>query len=181
MAVEKVEQRLRRTVANLEAAHIPYAVAGGNAVAFWVATKDEDAIRNTRDVDIMIDRGDFSRVVVAMEADGWEYHEVNGIDLFIDGPDGKPSGGVHLLYAGEVVREGDPTRFPTLDETTRLSDAEALNLEALVRTKLVAHRLKDRTHLMDMIQVGLIDETWPDLYPSPLRERLQALLDNPDG
>jgi len=32
-AVEKIRERLRRTVAALEAAKIPYAVAGGNAVA----------------------------------------------------------------------------------------------------------------------------------------------------
>ena len=181
MAVEKVERRLRRTVAALEGADIPYAIVGGHAVAFWVATRDPEAVRNTRDVGVMIDRGDFGRVVEAMEADGFEYHHVNGIDLFIDGPDGKPSGGIHLLYAGEVVNEGDPTRFPTLDERTRLSDAEALDLEALVRTKLVAYRRKDQTHLLDMIGVGLIDGSWPARFPPPLGQRLQTLLDDPDG
>jgi hypothetical protein len=36
-AVEKVRERLRRAVAALEAAGVPYAVAGGNAVAAWVS------------------------------------------------------------------------------------------------------------------------------------------------
>jgi hypothetical protein len=35
--------------------------------------------------------------------------------------------------------------------------------------------------LLDMIQVGLIDATWPKRLPPPLAERLQSLLDNPNG
>ena len=44
--------------AALEGAGIPYAVAGGNAVASWVARVDEAAVRNTQDVDILIRRED---------------------------------------------------------------------------------------------------------------------------
>jgi hypothetical protein len=32
-----------------------------------------------------------------------------------------------------------------------------------------------------MIHVGLIDATWPERLPAVLAERLQSLLDNPDG
>ena len=52
-AVEKVRERLMRATAALEAAGIPYAVAGGNAVAAWVSRVDEAAVRNTQDVDIL--------------------------------------------------------------------------------------------------------------------------------
>jgi len=52
-AVEKVHDRLRRAVAVLEAAGLPYAVADGNAVAGWVSQVDEAAVRNTRDVDML--------------------------------------------------------------------------------------------------------------------------------
>jgi hypothetical protein len=54
-------------------------------------------------------------------------------------------------------------------------------LLALVRMKLLAWRDKDRTHLRDMIQVGLLDATWPARLPPPLADRLQQLLDNPNG
>lgn len=47
--------------------------------------------------------------------------------------------------------------------------------------KLIANRLKDRVHLLDMIGVGLIDATWPGRFPPPLDERLQQLLDDPNG
>jgi hypothetical protein len=36
-------------------------------------------------------------------------------------------------------------------------------------------------HLLDMIGVGLIDDTWPARFPAELAERLQQLLDDPDG
>ncbi len=48
-------------------------------------------------------------------------------------------------------------------------------------SKLNSYRRKDQTHLLDMIQIGLLDETWPSRFPSPLAHRLQALLDDPEG
>ncbi|MCU0711251.1 MAG: hypothetical protein MUC43_04270 [Pirellula sp.] len=53
-AVEKVNERLRKTVRILEDAKIPYAVIGGHAVRAWVAQVDTAALRTTRDVDILV-------------------------------------------------------------------------------------------------------------------------------
>ena len=47
MAAEKVKERLRRATGALDAAAVPYAVAGGNAVAEWAGRIDEDAVRNS--------------------------------------------------------------------------------------------------------------------------------------
>jgi len=47
--------------------------------------------------------------------------------------------------------------------------------------KLTAFRLKDRVHLIDMIDVGLIDAATLDRLPEPLWPRLQELLDSPGG
>lgn len=55
-AVAKVRDRLLRATAALNAAGVPYAVVDGHAVASWVATIDEGAVRNTRDVDLMVRR-----------------------------------------------------------------------------------------------------------------------------
>ena len=60
-AVEKVRERMLRAVAALEKARVPYAVVGGNAVAAWVSRVDESAVRNTRDVDILLRRSDLRR------------------------------------------------------------------------------------------------------------------------
>src|SRR5687768_3213381 len=86
-AVEKVRQRLLRATSALRAAKLDYAVAGGNAVAAWVSSVDESAVRNTQDVDILIRRGDFDRVKVALESAGFVYRHVGGLDVFLDGPD----------------------------------------------------------------------------------------------
>lgn len=62
-----------------------------------------------------------------------------------------------------------------------MADFRALNLEALVRMKLTSLRRKDQVQVLDMIEVGLLDATWPAKYPPRLGQRLQELLDNPDG
>ncbi|HEX7448338.1 MAG TPA: hypothetical protein VF306_12375, partial [Pirellulales bacterium] len=181
MAAEKVKERLSRATRALDAAGVRYAVAGGNAVAEWVGRVDEDAVRNTRDVDLLVRRGDLSKVRAALEAAGFIYHQVLNVDTFIDGPQGKPSGGVHLLFAGEKLRQGDEHPLPDLDQSERAVAFQVASLEALVRMKLTAYRDKDRTHLRDMIGVGLIDSTWPARLPPPLGDRLQQLLDDPNG
>lgn len=181
MAAEKVKERLARATQALDAAGVPYAVAGGNAVAEWVGRVDEDAVRTTRDVDLLIRRGDLPAAQAALEAAGFVYHHVLNVDTFIDGPQGKPSAGVHLLFAGENVRPGDEFALPDLDESQRGSGFQVIELEALVRMKLTAWRDKDRMHLRDLIGVGLIDATWPGRLPTALGVRLQQLLDDPNG
>src|SRR5277367_2389346 len=86
MAAEKVKERLRRATKALDDAAVPYAVVGGNAVAEWVARVDEEAVRNTRDVDLLVRRGDLAAVRTALEAVGFVYHQVFDVDMFVDGP-----------------------------------------------------------------------------------------------
>jgi hypothetical protein len=181
MAAEKVKERLRRATKALDDAGVPYAVAGGNAVAEWVARIDEDAVRNTRDVDLLIRRIDFPAARAALEATGFVYHHLLDVDVFVDGPQGRPSGGVHILFAGEKVRPEYEHPSPDLAESERAAEFQVATLEALTRMKLIAWRDKDRTHLRDLIGVGLLDATWPARLPPPLADRLQQLLDDPNG
>ena len=81
-AVEKVRQRLLRAARALEQAGVPYAVAGGNAVAAWVSRVDEAAVRNTRDVDIILRRADLPGARNALERAGFVYRHAAGIDMF---------------------------------------------------------------------------------------------------
>lgn len=181
MAAEKVKERLARATRALDAAEVRYAVAGGNAVAEWVGRVDEDAVRTTRDVDLLVRRDDLPAARAALEAAGFIYHRVLNVDTFIDGPQGKPSGGVHLLFAGEKVRPGDEYLLPDLEESERAAGFQVATLEALVRMKLTAYRRKDQVHLLDLIGVGLVDATWRARFPPPLGDRLQQLLDDPNG
>src|SRR6266436_547592 len=70
-AVAQVRERLLRATAALNQAGVPYAVVGGNAVASWVATVDEGAIRNTRDVDLLVRRSDLPAITSALEQAGF--------------------------------------------------------------------------------------------------------------
>src|SRR5271168_4939573 len=103
-AVAKVRERLIRATAALNQAGILYAVVGGNAVASWVATVDEGAIRNTRDIDLLVRRIDLPAITAALEQVGFVGDELLDVVMFRDGAEGKPSEAVHLLFAGEKTR-----------------------------------------------------------------------------
>jgi hypothetical protein len=47
--------------------------------------------------------------------------------------------------------------------------------------KLNSGHDKDRTHLRDLVGVGLIDANWPARFPPELAARLQHVLDTPGG
>ena len=180
-AVQAVRDRALRATAALEKSGIPYAVAGGNAVAAWVSRVDRAAVRNTQDVDILVRRADLDRVTAALEAAGFVRATVMDVVCFLDGPQGSPRDAVHLLFANEKVRDTHP--LPTADVTERVEadDYAIVDLDALVRMKLNSFRRKDQVHLLDLISLGLIDVSWlPRLVPEHAT-RLQQLLDDPDG
>jgi len=180
-AVEKVRLRLKRAAEALERAGIAYAVVGGHAVAEWVGRVDPAAVRNTQDVDILIRRSDLEAVKTAMALAGFLYRHSSSIDMFLDGPGAKARDAVHIVFANEKVRPEYVVAAPDLAESVAGAAFRTIRLESLVRMKLTSFRDKDRTHLRDMIDVGLINETWPERLTPELAERLRQLLANPEG
>lgn len=186
-AVEKVRDRLLRAVKALEDARLPYAIVGGNAVAAWVSRVDEAAVRNTRDVDILLRREDLDLAKQALEAAGFTYRRAaslgqpRGLDLFLDGAGASARDAVHVVFAAEKVRSDSPARSPEVTESVAGDQFRLVALDALVRMKLVAFRDKDRTHLRDLIDVGLVDSAMLERLPPELRERLQVILQTPEG
>jgi hypothetical protein len=180
-AVEKVKDRLRRVTRALNAANIPYAVIGGNAVQHWVSQVDESVVRNTQDVDIIINEPDLERAIEVLGKEGFIFGRSSGVSLFLDGPNAKARDAVHVLFAGKKVREEYPAPVPEIDQYEMMADARTLPLDRLVGMKLTSNRDKDRVHIRDMISIGLIDATWLDRFSPVLRLRLQDLLEDPDG
>jgi hypothetical protein len=180
-AVEKVRDRLLRATAALETAAVPYAVIGGNAVAAWVARVDEAAVRNTQDVDILLRRADLPGARTALENAGFIYRHAAGIDMFLDGPTAKARDAVHVVYANEKVRPDYLLPSPDVTEVERGPAFQMLTLEALVRMKLTSYRLKDQVHILDMLDVGLLDASWLARLPAELAARLKQKIDNPEG
>jgi len=180
-AVQAVRDRALRATKALENAGIPYAMAGGNAVAAWVARVDRAAVRNTQDVDLLVRRSDLPAITTALEAAGFVRATVMDVVCFIDGPDGSPRDAIHLLFAAEKVREAYPLPTADVTESVPADDYAIVTLEALVRMKLNSFRRKDQIHLLDMLSLGLIDASWlPRLVPEHAT-RLQQLIDDPDG
>lgn len=178
-AVEKVNERLRTTVRILEDAKVPYAVIGGHAVRAWVAQVDEAALRTTRDVDILVRPADLAALITAMTTAGFYHRNTAGLDMFVEHPDASARDAVHVLLVGNIERDGEPN--PDIVPAARANDFQTIALETLVRMKLNAFRRKDQVHLLDMISLGMIDESWLDRYPEQLRVRLEELLNDPDG
>ena len=178
-AVEKVNERLRKTIRILENAKVPYAVIGGHAVRAWVAQVDEAAQRTTQDVDILVRPEDLLAVIAAMTIAGFYHRQTAGLDMFVEHPDASARDAVHILICGRVERDGEPN--PDIEPTARANDFRTVELESLVRMKLNAFRRKDQVHLVDMISLGMIDESWLPRFPERLRLRLKELLDDPEG
>ncbi len=180
-AVATVRERLLRVTAALNRAGVTYAVVGGHAVASWVATVDEGAVRNTRDIDLLVRRDDLASISTALETTGFVRDELLDVVMFRDGPEGKPSEAVHLLFAGELTRADHHLPAPEIQTVMDPADFPVMALEALVMMKLMSNRRKDQVHMQDLIGVGLIDRSWLAKVPAELAERLKQILDTPDG
>jgi hypothetical protein len=180
-AIEKVRQRLLRAARALEQAHVAYAVADGNAVAAWVSRVDETAVRNTQEVDILLRRDDLPAARIALEQTGFVYRHAASMDMFLDGPDAKARDAVHIVFASEKVRPDYTIPAPDVLESEETETFRLISLAALVKMKLTSFQDKDRVHVRDLIEVGLVDSSWLQRLPSPLQPRLQELLDHPEG
>jgi len=126
-AVEKVNDRLRKTVKILEESKVPYAIIGGHAVRAWVAQVDEAALRTTQDVDILVRPGDLPALMDAMIAAGFYHRNTSGLDMFVEQPDASARDAVHVLLVGNIERGGEPN--PDIEPTARANDYQTVALE----------------------------------------------------
>ena len=146
-------------------------------MAAWVARVDQEAVRNTKDVDLLVLRQDFERIVGELQGVGFVHQNVAGVDLFLDGPQGSVRSAIHILFAGERVRPDHFGPAPDISESQAGPDFPVATLDALVRMKLTSFRLKDQVHLLDLLEVGLIDASWCDRLPTQLAARLRQLIE----
>lgn len=185
--IAKVRSRLLRAAGALRAAGLPYAVVEGNAVAAWVSRVDETAVRNTRDVDILVRRADFEKIRNALENAGFVYRQVSALgrsgrmDLFLDNAEAKARDAIHIIWAGEKITKDSPEPAPDPAGSEESGGFALVSLDSLVRMKLSAFRDKDRMHLRDLLEVGLVDKDWMAALPPSLAQRLRLILDNPFG
>lgn len=171
--------RARRFADVLRVAEVPFAVCGGLSVMAWVETRDPGRARSTKDVDVLMQRGDLLRAASALEPQGFVFVEVNGVPMFLDGADGLPSQAVHVVVADEQPSRYELVRTPALG--TPCDDGQVpwprVPLHVLLEMKILAMRPHDIAHIGDLLRVGLIDRTWRDRVRAELRERFDRAYD----
>lgn len=182
-AVETIAERVRRVTSALEHRGVPYQVVGGLAVAAWVARVDPEAVRVTRDVDVVIRRSDLERAKQALEEIGFEFRQVVGVAMFVDRAKPRVRGGIHLVFENEKVRKEYAHPVPALagDPPRSQEGFRIAPVESLVCMKLTSFRDKDRVHLRDMLEVGLISPEVESKLPPDLQERLRQLKGSPES
>jgi hypothetical protein len=132
-------------------------------------------------VDIVLRRADLAAAREALERAGFVYRHAASMDMFLDGPDAKARDAVYIVFAAERVCADYTALVPDVSESEATETFRLLSLDALVRMKLTSFRDKDRVHLRDLMDVGLVDASWLEKVPATLRPRLQELLDHPEG
>jgi len=124
---------------------------------------------------------DLPRAIAAFKAAGFVHSYTFGINIFADGPQGKAREAERIFFAGEPVKPADPPPAPKLTAAQMLDGYRIVDLDQLITMKLTAFRLKDRVHLLDMNDAGLIDAATLERVPPVLRPRLEDLLAYPEG
>lgn len=176
MAVDRVERLLRTVTAALNQKGIDYAIVGGNAVAAWVTTVDEGAVRATKDVDVLVRRSDLPSITAALEPVDLVPIEVLGVPMFVDRENPNPKTGAHVVFAGELVMPHYTHPAPDPADSVETADGfRLIALSRLVEMKLQAYRFIDRAHIQDLLAIGLIDAKLRDALPADLVERLKAI------
>ena len=181
MAIERVELLLKKTAVALDTAGVQYAVVGGNAVAAWVSTRDPDAVRATKDVDLLMRRESLPKATEALLRVGLVPAEVMGVHMFVDRDDPSPKRGVHVVIANEKIRPHYSHSAPDPSSAVAIAAGiRVIDLPSLIAMKLQSFRDVDRTHIRDMLAVGLIDDSVRKSLPADLGQRLVEIEANPE-
>jgi hypothetical protein len=177
-AFELVHARQAEITRALDAAQIEYALSGSNATYAWIASVEDSAVRAYRNVEFIVNPGDESRTIIALRHLEQEVNRRADRILLRSRPLQRDRWCDCMFLAGAILQQG--CTVPDV-ETESVSDAKVLSLSVLVRFQLERWLLDDQVDLRDMIDVGLLDDSWLDRFPAELSARLKELLDDPDG
>ncbi len=162
----------------LEEAGVPHELVSWLAVSLHVENADSTHSSLTRDIDIMIRRGDMTRVVAIVEQHGFRFRHSAGLDMLLYGETNSDRDAVHLLFSGEKVKETQFEAHPNIRPVRAgLHGQEFLVIPVvdLVRMKLSSYRDKDRVHVRGMEAAGLITLEVEQTLGEELRARLKHI------
>jgi len=173
--VEQLFELADRIEHAFSSAGLEYRVVGGLAAYLYMEEKEPDAGRLTKDIDIIVRREDLHKIAQAVKPLGLEYRHTAGDDMLLQTGAPAVRRAVHLIFAGEKVREDYPEAAPELGPYRKVRQIRLVPLADLVRMKLTSFRLVDQAHLKDLDQAGLITTAVEDALSGPLRARLAAV------
>lgn len=182
------EERLFALVGTLEkistvlaAAKIGFELIGGGAVMVHVNRVEPSAVRNTKDLDIMVHRADLERIKEAAAKHGFTFRHAAGVDMLLPPGETKALNAVHLIFTGEKVRPNQVVPNPPLrPEHVSVNGVQVavISVLDLVLMKLSNNRDIDRVHVDDLDLVGLVTPEIEKTLPVALHSRLQEIRAN---
>lgn len=177
--MEDLRAKAKLVSSTLRKAGIRHAVIGGLAVAAHVARVDPKAQRNTQDLDILLHKEDLEAAKNALDGIGFRYRKVLKLHAFML-KDRKSSfvDGVHVIWAGEKVREDYVASAPELKKDSTYAGPDGvsyLGLVELLTMKLTSYRHKDITHVQDLMGQKLITKKVEAALAPALRVRLEQV------
>ena len=159
---------------------IPHKLVGGLDVFLHVENADSTHSSLTRDIDIMIRRDDLPRVVSIAEQFGFRYRHSAGLDMLLYGESNSARNAVHLLFAGERVKQTQLEAHPAIRPVRaglHGQDFLVVPVVALVSMKLSSCRDKDRLHVRGMDAAGLISKEVEHGLSEDMQSRLRHIRD----
>jgi hypothetical protein len=180
LAAANVRKRQAQILHALKESNVRFALSGSNAVFAWIASVDEAATRQYRNVEFIVQREDVDQVVSAMEDLGLTIEFKQDRLVIRSEPDQRERWADCALFAAERLVNAECI-VPNVSSAVIVGTLPVLSLDALVKLQLSRWTLDDRVDLRDMMDVGLLDQTWPRRLPPELGARLQELLDDPNG
>lgn len=93
-------------------------------------------VRNTRDVDILLNESDLERAIAALEAEGFIYRRAASVTMFLDGPNAKARDAVRVVFAGKKVRKEYPEPVPDIGQCELIDASRLERLPPTLRSRL---------------------------------------------
>jgi hypothetical protein len=141
-----------------------------------VESVDPAAVRFTPDVVIAIKHQSIGAADAAMRAAGFHRVFPDQLDHFLEEPcDDECRRHLFIRKAVRFVADSPDAEF------VEFAGVRVLALDALVREELNSGRTLGKVLVRDLIDVGLVNESWCDRLPPALADRLRELLADPDG
>src|SRR5437763_17098104 len=88
---------LERIARFLAAEQIPYELVGGGAVMVQVNRVEPSAVRNTKDVEIMIHHDDLEKIKHAAQRHGFTFRHAACLDMLLPPGETKARNAIHLI------------------------------------------------------------------------------------